>query len=140
MLPKPKRFQIDQIFWIHAKVALIICGICYIFNPPPGPLAEMGTPLTVAIGLFAIFGSIIGIIGLSMTSSRRQHVRRKALAIEVSGLILAICGPLSYFVIQVALIHDDGLRTTVAAFWYAFSAFMFARIVSVMRAITRRGL
>ena len=139
MLSKPKRFRLDQIAWLHAKVALIVWGTCYIFKTPTGPLEELGRYLTVCIGLSAVIGSIIGIIGLSMTTSNKYHVRHSGHAVEVSGLILAVCGLASYFVAQVALIHDETIRITIAAFGYAFTAFIFARIMSVMRAISGRG-
>ena len=130
-----KRLRSDHWAWVNAKVALILWGLAYIIYTPPGPLKELGWLLNDTIAMFAIVGSIVGICGLITSTSQNTSTRYNGLLIELVGLILAVCGPATYCAVQVMLIDDDVIRIAIAMFGYAFTAFMFARIVVVHRAL-----
>lgn len=130
-----KRLHIDQWAWIHAMVSLILWGIFYMSITPPGPLKELGWVLNRLLAMFSVVGSSVAIVGLIISTSNITKTKFMGLAIELSGLVLAICGPLTYFIAQVVLINDDTIRITVASFGYAFSAFILARIVSVYKVL-----
>lgn len=133
-----KRLRVDHWAWIHAKLALIVWGITYLIYPPIGPLKELGRPLNTTLALFAIGGSITGIYGLIRSTNENPEDGQEGLAVELAGLVIALCGPLTYFVAQVSLINNESVRATVAAFGYAMTSFVLARIVVVFRAL-RRG-
>lgn len=132
-----KRLRSDHWAWIHAKLALITWGIFYVIFTPEGPLDELGKTLNVFIATFAIIGSIIGISGLIRSTNTNRSIRRQGLVIELSGLILAFCGPFTYFIIQAYLSPDNEARIALSCFAYSFSMFILARIIVVLRAIGR---
>ena len=132
-----KRLRVDHWAWIHAKIALIVWGVTYLIYPPVGPVNELGRPLNTALALFTICGSVTGVFGLVMSTDPDPEQRQEGLAIELSGLVVALCGPLTYFVARVGLIEDEAVRATVAAFGYTLTAFVIARIVVVTRSLKR---
>lgn len=132
-----KRLRVDHWAWIHTKIALVVWGVTYLVYPPVGPVNELGRPLNAALALFTICGSVTGVFGLVRSTDPDPEQRQEGLAIELSGLVVALCGPLTHFVAQMSLIEDEAVRATVAAFGYTLTAFVIARIVVVVRSLKK---
>ena len=87
----------------------------------------------------AIVGSVVGIFGLLLSSSKDVIRRYQGLVIESAGLTLSLCGPLAFFVtVGYLTIHlQEPQLHVVAAVTYALCAVIISRIVVVRRSFGR---
>jgi len=130
-----KRLRADHWAWIHAKLALIFWGVLYAIYTPEGPLKELGKTLNVLIAGFTIVGSVMAILGLIISTNIK--LRKQGLILELAGLIIAGCGPLTYFITQASLIQNNQARIALSGFAYSLTGFVVARAIVVARALRR---
>ena len=132
-----KRLRIDHWAWVQAKLVLAFWGCIYFFNPPPRTYEELGKPLVYVAASFVIIGALLSIFGLVISTNENTKTRHNGLAIEACGLILATCGPLAFFIVQVVRIDDGDLYLARAVYAYLLAALVMARTVQVLRALKR---
>lgn len=134
-----ERTLLEHIAFIHAKLALILWGVLYAVWPPVQLVNEIGYTLVYISAGFSIFGSIAGIVGLIMSDSKVLKRRYQGLIIESAGLLVALCGPLTFFVTIAYLIleFDDPQGHSFAAISYALCASFLSRIVVVRKGMKK---
>lgn len=130
-----RNVRLDQWGWVHAKISLVCWGLMYLLDPPPGAYRELGTTLVVTAALFVVIGSLVSIFGLLLSSDNSMKRRHRGLAIEAGGLILTLCGPLSFFVVQISRFINGEVHITRAAFSYVLISLLIARTIVVLRAL-----
>ena len=101
-----ERTLLEHIAFIHAKLALILWGVLYAIWPPIQLVNELGYTLVYISAGFSIIGSLAGIAGLIMSDSKVLKRRYQGLIIESAGLLVALCGPLTFFVTIAYLILE----------------------------------
>lgn len=127
----------DRWTWINAKLGLIVWATLYFFQPPTVPVQQLGRTLNDIAAVLTITGTIISLFGL-LTATRPS--RRKLMLgyrIEISGLIVAVCGPATYCIAQLAAGSEVQGAYSRAAIAYTIAAFMLARCIMVRRAMRR---
>lgn len=137
---RPGQTYLDYLMLAHVKAAVALWGVLYILYTPPPIRTHLGPALVVFSGLFAIVGSITGIIGLTLTGSQHKKHSAQGAILEMSGLIVAACGPLTYFVTSAYLVVslNQSFRHIEAGLAYALFSAIVARIIAVKK-YTQRG-
>lgn len=137
MLENLKRMPVHHRAWASAKLGLAVWGAMYYTFPPAAPVEELGIFLNEMIGIFALVGGLISIVGLIMSNDTNEKLKLKGLAIEMYGLSIAILAPISYFTVQVAISEWGTDRIALCVFAYTFVMAFVARGFTVM--LTYRG-
>lgn len=139
-----RNLKLEHWGWIHAKLAFLLWGFLYMFYTPNAPERELGTLLITMQSFFVIVGATTSIIGLLIATSQDVQRRYFGFRIELVGLVLAICGPIVYFVTQLYLTcnpppgADSKERVALVAFAYLACALLTARLIVVSRFMRRR--
>ena len=136
-MPWCKRLRPDHWTWVAAKLSLVWWGVLYLWTPPEGPLEELGTILNFFVIGFCIIGAITSLVGLVISTEDTYMRRYRGYQIELIGLVLAICGPLSYSITQGLLIHENIARRPLSEFAFALTMFMVARLTQVWVAMRK---
>lgn len=130
-----QRLGTDRLIYIHAKLAVILWGLTYLIYPLKPIVDELGYSLIYTSALSAIFGSLLGIIGLLRQRTNNINRRYQGLIMEFSGLMISFTGPLGFFFTAAYLttkyVAPQGYSLTVLA--YALCAAMIGRILTVWR-------
>lgn len=131
------RFKSDHWGWVNAKLGLGVWGFCYLLEPSPLLVREIGGVLNAFIAMFAIFGSAISVYGLWVSTKPSLVKKVQGLTVEGFGLTIAACAPISYAVIRaIHMYRQDNFSTgqiSSFAIAYCIAAFLIARTLLIRR-------
>lgn len=131
------RLRLDHWAWIHAKMSLFLWACFFFASTPPQTVDALGITLNRVAACFAIVGAIMSVVGLIISTNPCLQMRHKGYTIELTGLIIAVCGPLTTMVAHISRIDDDPTSIPRAGFSYTLAAFMLARALVVQRALVK---
>ena len=129
-----RKLRPDHWAIIHAKIAMLVWAILFLAYTPLTLSKVLQGILPFLISGAVLFGVTISLVGIFMSISKFACTARRGENLELAGLWLSLSGPLAYFAIQVYLsflLRDGEQRIALSAFAYAFSSFMFVRIVII---------
>lgn len=130
----------EQIAFIHAKLAVIVWAILYMLYAPIPVIEELGGWLVIFSGTIAIIGSCIGICGLFISNTGDVKKRIQGSVMELSGLYICLCGPVSFAItaLYLAITLDLPRAYPFTGLAYALSAFTLSRIITVRNNLNGR--
>ena len=132
------RHAVEKIFWANTKVAFLLWGLATVFTRRPSLDDQIGPILTTIVALFVIVGSLISLVGLGLSVSKSRQHRSHSFRVELLGLLLLSCGPITYMLAAVAR-ANTGPEIRAAALTYAFAAVVMARTQTVYTMLMDRG-
>jgi hypothetical protein len=129
-----QQFRPDHWAWIHAKLAVLAWAILFLIFTPNRVTSTLASFLATAVSLVVVLGIAMSIVGLYRSFSPSLRKARTGVSLELSGLYLAIAGPLAYCLTQFWLSFGPGgdQRIALTAFAYSNVAFLLVRIVIVL--------
>lgn len=127
-----KRLSLEHWALIHAKLSLVVWGVLYLSTKPMVIEHELGPVYGSVVALLAVFGGLIGIVGLILSTDQRLGRRHLGLSIELFGLSLAAFAPTTFFIAQII---ELPFRLTLSPFAYTVAAFILVRIIIVQRSL-----
>lgn len=135
-----KKLRLDQWAWVHAKIVIIVWGILFQIYTPAQVDDVLGMTLVRAVSAVTIIGLIISLTGMYMSMSNIIITASRGITIELSGLWLAIAGPLAFSVTQLYLSFgpDGNQQISRMVLPYGIAAFFFVRI-TLISAYRRRN-
>lgn len=131
------RLGIRERPYIQTKIVIILWGIFYFLYPPPSIVQELGYTLVYISSFFSVFGCIAAIFGLLWSRSPILKRHHQGLIIEFSSLIVAICGPLAFFitVTYLTIHHRTAIGISFALLALSLCSSIFARILTVSQTL-----
>ncbi len=129
-----KKLRPDHWAWLHAKLAILVWAILFYIYTPYTVSNVLQYVITLLISIFTVVGILISVIGLSLALSNSISRSRHGTNLEISGLWLALTGPLvlclAFF--WIAFDENNGAFTVLASLAYAVFALLLVRLVIVM--------
>jgi len=128
-----RKLRPDHWAWLHAKAALVVWSVLFFLYIPNKLSNVLGVTIGGLISLITLIGVLISVVGLFASLSKYTVKASRGTSLELSGLWLAISGPIAYLVVQFYLTFgiEGDQRIALVAFSYTLCAFMLVRIVSV---------
>ena len=129
-----KKLRPDHWAWLHAKVAIMIWAVLFFMYTPFQLQELLEYTIICLVSSVIVFGVGVSIVGLFMSFSKYTTWARRGENIEISGLSLALAGPIVYFLARVWLVFsiNDGQGIPIAALAYSITALLLVRIVIVV--------
>lgn len=129
-----KKLRPDHWAWLHAKLALMTWAIIFYFNTPPQVEGVLDRILATLISVFVVSGLLLSVTGLLLAVSKKTRRSGLGTSLEISGLWIALAGPVSYFIVRfyLAFTPDGKAGSALAALAYTVCAFVIVRLVQVI--------
>lgn len=129
--------------WVYFKISVAAWAVALLLNQP-ALVTTTAQPAFVRVFLcLCIFGSVISIVGMIMSSQHGRWMQPVGVVIELSGILLAMIGPLCYGLTQVEILisgtDPDTSRLHLVFLAHALFAGLFARGYVVARRFWREA-
>jgi hypothetical protein len=129
--------------WAYFKAAVAAWALSLLLNQPKLVTAT-AQPAFVRVFLsLCIIGAVISIIGMIMSSQYGRWIQPVGVVVELSGILLAMIGPLCYGITQVSILaygtDSDTSRLHLVFLAHALFAGLFARGYVVARRFWREA-
>lgn len=129
--------------WVYFKISIAAWAVALLLNQP-ALVTSTAQPAFVRVYLgLCIFGSVISIVGMIMSSQHGRRIQPVGVVIELSGILLAAIGPICYALTQISILVDgtdpDVSRLHLVFLGHALFAGLFARGYVVARRFWREA-
>jgi len=129
--------------WVYFKGAVAAWAVALLLNQPALVTATAQPVFVRVYLLMCIFGSVISVVGMIMSSQHGRWIQPVGVVIELSGILLAMIGPLCYGLTQIGIMADmpetAGNRIHLIFLAHALFAGLFARGYVVARRFWREA-
>lgn len=106
--------------WIHTLAALGGWAVLIDIWTPTAVFAALQDPIVSVWTIVTLIGAITAIVGVMLSVAHRATTRVISVSVELTGLLLAAVGPLTYFIAQFSLLFTDVFDQRIALVMFAY--------------------